>query len=368
MRSRKLIYIICLVVVILLNAFYDAPEMLVMFIIVAAVGLISWLIYAVSKSQIKLFCLFAEPKTNQGDVLVARLKLSNRFKIPMPWCRLRVNIEVNNNGGSDCYNMVMGENEEMGETILKVPMKHCGIVNLHIDRLICRDYMQIFSSTIRYNHTNQAVVFPELLQLDESTVRDIDNQEDYRLSYNETDNTELMELREYREGDVLSHIHWKLSAVADDYIIKQYGEEIEHHNYIIVDLENKDTDSFRDDLDLIYKAAYSMGNVYAQNGISASFLAWDSVKKNVHEGKFKNEQQLEQCMAELMSITCGNGSLDKLHDYVKERVEIEEQLYDGIIIITSSSSISEDYRVFNVKKDDLKEMLLDIAERNDRQF
>lgn len=367
MRSRKLIYIICLAAVVLLNAFYDEPEMLIMFIIVAAVGFISWLIYMLSKSQIKLFCLFAEPQINKGDVLVARFKMTNRFKIPMPWCILKVNVEVNNNGGNDFYNVIMGENVDMGETLLSIPMHHCGIVNLNIDSLICRDYMQIFSSAIRYNHVNHAVVFPKLVQLDERPFRHMDNEEDYRLAYNENDNTEFMELREYREGDVLSHIHWNLSAVADDYIIKQYGEEIERCNYIIVDLEKKDSDEFRDDLDLIYMAAYSIGNVYAESGISASFFAWNSAKNEVYEGTFKDRQELEQRLAELMGIACGGSSLDKLDMYVREKVEMEEW-NDSIIVITSSASISDDYRSFNVKKDDLKEMLFDIADRYDRQF
>lgn len=363
MRSRKFIYFICLAVVILLNAFYNEPEMLVMFIIIVTVVFVSWLIYMLSKSQLKLFCSFAEPKINKGEVFVVRLKMTNRFKAPVSWCTLSASVKVNNNGGSSFYNVLMGENEEMGETLLNIPIHHCGIVQLNIDRLICRDYLQIFSSTINYNHTNKAFVFPELVQLSEKPVRETDDEEDYRFSYNESDNTELMDLREYMEGDALSHIHWKLSAVADDYIIKQYGEEVERCNYIIVDLEKKDTDGFRDDLDLIYSAAYSIGNIYAESGINASFLAWDSEKKDIYEGTFKDREQLDFCMAELMDVACGNSALDRLDKYVKEKMDMEEQ-YDNVIVVTSSDSISDDYRSFNVKNGGLKEMLLDIAEKN----
>lgn len=365
MKSRKFIYIICLAVVILLNAFYNEPEMLVMFIIIVAVGFISWLIYMLSKSQIKLFCLFAEPKVNKGEALVARLKMTNRFKMPMPWCTLTVNVKVNNNGGSDSYKVLMGENEENGENLLNIPASHCGIVRLNIGGMVCRDYMQIFSSSINYKHTNHAVVLPELIQLSEKPVRNENDEENYKLSYNENDNTELMELREYREGDALNHIHWKLSAVADDYIIKQYGEEVERCNYVIVDLEEKSSESFRDDLDLIYSAAYSVGNIYAESGISASFLAWDSAKKNIYEGKFKDREQLDICIAELMSIKCGNGALDRLSEYAREKTDMAEH-YDNIIVVTSSDFISDDYMIFNVKNGDLKEMLSDIVESHDR--
>ncbi len=347
----------------MLNAFYNEPEMLVLFIIIASVGFISWFIYMLSNSQIKLFCFFTETDVNKGDTLTVRFKLTNKFRIPMPWCSLRAYIDINNNGGSDCYNVILEEKTDNDDTLLEIPMKHCGIVKLRIDRLICRDYMQIFSTSIKYNHTNYAVAFPELVELNEVMVRETESEEDYRFSYSETDNTEIMDFREYREGDVINHIHWKLSAVADDYIIKQYGEEIERYNYIIVDLEKKPQESFRDDLDLIYKAAYSIGNMYAENGIRASFLAWDSAKRNVYDGMFKDRQQLERCMTDLMKIACKDGSLDRLDGYIKEKTDVGNEWNDNRnIVITTSDIINDEYRIFNVKKDDLKEMLLDIAD------
>jgi len=363
MRSRKLIYIICLAVAVLLNAFYDAPEMLILFIIIVLVGLVSWFICMLSSSNIKLFCFFAENDVNKGDTLTVKFKLTNKFKIPMPWCSLSAYADINNNGGSGCYNVELAEKTDNGDTLLEIPMKHCGIVKLSIDRLICRDYMQIFSTSIKYNYTNYAVVFPELIELNEVMTKEAESEEDYRFSYSETDNTEIMDFREYREGDVINHIHWQLSAVADDYIIKQYGEEIERYNYIIVDLVKKPQEDFRDDLDLIYQAAYSIGNIYAKNGIRASFLAWDGAKRNVYDGMFKDSQQLERCMADLMKIECGDDSLDSLDRYIKDKAGIENEWNDNCnIIITTSDLTNDEYRIFNVKQDDLKEMLLDIAD------
>lgn len=46
----------------------------------------------------------------------------------------------------------------------------------------------------------------------------------------------MLDLREFADGDSVNKIHWKLSMNSDDFIVRQYGEEIEKRNTIYVDL------------------------------------------------------------------------------------------------------------------------------------
>lgn len=91
------------------------------------------------------------------------------------------------------------------------------------------------------------------LQKKDGSFRAVDyqNEEDeFVLSFEETDNTEVLDLREFADGDSVNKIHWKLSMNSDDFIVRQYGEEVEKRNTIIVDLTKVKTDKFRDKLDL----------------------------------------------------------------------------------------------------------------------
>ena len=60
--------------------------------------------------------------------------------------------------------------------------------------------------------------------------------QDYVFSYEPNDNTEVIDLRPYRQGDAINHIHWNLSTIGDDYIVKQYGSSIESKNIIVADI------------------------------------------------------------------------------------------------------------------------------------
>ena len=84
------------------------------------------------------------------------------------------------------------------------------------------DYIRFFSTTYDYNCIRKAIVFP---QKKDGSFRAVDyqNEEDeFVLSFEETDNTEVLDLREFADGDSVNKIHWKLSMNSDDFIVRQY--------------------------------------------------------------------------------------------------------------------------------------------------
>ena len=95
--------------------------------------------------------------------------------------------------------------------------------------------------------------------------------QDYVFSYEPNDNTEVIDLRPYRQGDAINHIHWNLSTIGDDYIVKQYGSSIESKNIIVADIIPVENEEDRYMLDKLYSALYSVGNVFAENGILSEF-------------------------------------------------------------------------------------------------
>ena len=96
---------------------------------------------------------------------------------------------------------------------------------------------------------------------------------------------------------------------SDDFIVRQYGEEVEKRNTIIVDLTKVKTDKFRDMLDLVYEAAYLLGLAYLEDGISARFVVWDGLEYDITSFDFDDEAGLEKALLEVMCIKCETDSL-----------------------------------------------------------
>ena len=73
----------------------------------------------------------------------------------------------------------------------------------------------------------------------------MEKQQEYRYSAVADDDSDILDLRAFRPGDNLNHIHWNLSLRTDDLIVRQYGEQIDVKKVILVDLSILNTAQYR---------------------------------------------------------------------------------------------------------------------------
>lgn len=364
MKRRKLLYAVCLSVTFTLNIFYDNAEIYLLFHMMAVMGIVTWVMYALSKIGLKLYCAQNSIVSNAKGSFPVTFRLNNRFPLRTAWCSLKGVSEMSNEGGEIQFKVGLSAflNKAKDKTVL-IPVQHYGVVNVYLEELDCRDFLGIFQKKYRYGYVRHTVVLPKLVYAEAVQPQNVLEEEDYRMTYQEVDSTEIIEFRNYRSGDPMHRIHWNLSAVSDDYIVKQYGEEIKHCAYILVDLDKRETEHFREELDWIYMAAYSVGNQYLLSGIRACFIAWDGTAKSIFEGEFADFDELNHCMAELMNIPCSDDSIDQMDAYIRTRNLQNYDTHHRMLLITASSIQTEMYEVFDVKEklpEQLREKLFDM--------
>ena len=103
---------------------------------------------------------------------------------------------------------------------------HCGLIEMGCIKLRIYDYLGIFSMSVPVKKKTTAIVIPEL-KPQESKMEQASKKEMEKISLDDygSDNTEIKELREYRQGDSLKRIHWKLSSKKKKLMVKEYSEE-----------------------------------------------------------------------------------------------------------------------------------------------
>ena len=307
MKKRVILYILSVIGIVILNCLYVNFEFMVMLVMVIVIPLFSYIIFSISKHGMKIFVKINNSVVSVGDNIDVRIIEGGNSLFGPPEGVLKAQIRYSNDGDTKQAEVEIGSGS-MRECSLDFKPKHIGIVNIYFTELKVTDYIRFFSTTYDYNCIRKAIVFP---QKKDGSFRAVDyqNEEDeFVLSFEETDNTEVLDLREFADGDSVNKIHWKLSMNSDDFIVRQYGEEVEKRNTIIVDLTKVKTDKFRDKLDLIYEAAYLLGLAYLEDGISARFVVWDGLEYDITSFDFddeadqyhdviykaKNEQEIQQ--------------------------------------------------------------------------
>lgn len=122
--------------------------------------------------------------------------------------------------------------------------KHYGVVGISIDKIKIYDYMKLFAFKIPFKYENEVYIFPQssssAMDLGGLKTDDDEGVGDMIASSFDKSRENVIDLREYRQGDHIKSIHWKLSARMDELMVKEYDELISAKILLFIDGTNTD--------------------------------------------------------------------------------------------------------------------------------
>lgn len=117
---------------------------------------------------------------------------------------------------------------------------YCGLLQIQLERLRAYDYFSLFFFQKRLSETMQVAVFPKRFaaKIDLSAWDGAGGQstEERTISRPGDAHYEIRQIREYRPGDSMRHIHWNLSAKTDQLWLKEYERETDSTAHMVLDI------------------------------------------------------------------------------------------------------------------------------------
>lgn len=112
-----------------------------------------------------------------------------------------------------------------------------GQYEIGVDCLYVYDFLRIFRVRVDIGVTETVSVLPRRLNLDMGLVgATSDSARKTRKDPNSYEKIEISDIREYRGGDALKSIHWKLSSKSEEFMVKNYDTGTSRETYIFCDL------------------------------------------------------------------------------------------------------------------------------------
>lgn len=174
------------------------------------------------------------------------------------------------------------------EEEVEIEVKHCGNIKITVKRAKIYDYLGIFSRVlVRNKKVNNIVVLPPLKEVyleDERFIAETDTDSGRYSPYKPgNDPSEVFAVRDYKEGDRLSQIHWKLSGKNSSLMVKEYSLPLTKSTVVFVDFcvtgEGKEK---LKKIDLLMQSVYSMAIALIEKEIPLRFYWY-----NNHENEMK---------------------------------------------------------------------------------
>jgi uncharacterized protein (DUF58 family) len=328
---RRLLYILAIIGAVVLNFMFVDYQFMLVLIMLVAVLVADYVIYrvilrkiSVSAENVDEYCTLGE-KVSVSFACWGKLTKKG-YKIPTGKCR--VGVTYSNDGEKVSAESVI--KPVGGHYSYKFKAEHVGIANVCVLKVTAMDYMKMFRKNVDCDYKRKLVVHPQLVDLTDSQHSVVEDIELIRQSFYENDNTEVVDLREYQQGDPLGRIHWKLSSLGEDFVVKQFGENVKCTVRIIVDL---DTENDRTLLDKIYAWSLSLGLLCVERGMSGEFIAWDAQYDDYVTLGFATADEAYVSMEKLYEVKTQAGSIKKL-----ERVFGEDA---RAIFVTADTVLSE---------------------------
>ncbi len=213
MLKNRVLYAVCLLaalVMVMWSWVWIAPLFL---LIALLLPLLSWALTGGLVRKIR-FDTVVPASVNRGEEL--NLVFADRSKSVIPDYMVRVEVEEYNGEISEWVaELDCGE-----KRAVKLETEHCGAVRCRVTDAYALDYLGLFRFRLFPPNDTVTVVMPAAVQPVPMPVLSQINHSSYRPKYG-GGFSEIHDMREYRPGDSMRDIHWKLSAKTDRLIVRE---------------------------------------------------------------------------------------------------------------------------------------------------
>lgn len=185
--------------------------------------------------------------------------------------------------------------------------KYCGTVEILLSEVRLYDYFGLTFRRINPDVSAAVTVLPEVFPIEIKLAESFgaDNVEDYAADRSGNDLSEVYEFAEYKSGDSLHRIQWKLSQKYGYLIVRNGSMPIEKSVMLIM------THSFAnpEKASAVAEAAVSLANSFCEAGISCKLMIKDS--DGFSECEIGNEDDLVVFLPKLLSVSPHGDLLDE---------------------------------------------------------
>jgi hypothetical protein len=247
MKEFRIFYSVIVFFVLVMCFVYQSRFMPLLLLILIICPILSFIVMLVNYIAVRLRVAPLEIVAEKHEECGIKLYLQNRFLFPVSPIRIIGDFQSHHeNETSFSKKILMTDVPPLSSSMVGLPFRlpFRGEYTIRIYELCVFDLLKLFKLRRRLNIQARLIVLPrEKTPVDSGREAEADVESPATIITNHRSNT-FNSLREYREGDSIRNIHWKLTAKQDELVIKQPEESLNNSAVIFNDFSFETDDNY----------------------------------------------------------------------------------------------------------------------------
>lgn len=262
---RWIQYLFLLAVLFAAYIFYYSYYLLILLVFFLMLPFLSYFFAKQTVAAVSLGIAMDKHECSVGEKERVRILVNNRSRFAA--VNLYINFQMENafHPNEEWYRVnvpVYGSGTL--ESVWELTSIYTGKIDICLREWYLQDILGLFLFRRSCQERESLYVLPELTPLSFDYSQDNVSMGDGEDAINRRgdDSSEILEIREYRAGDRIQRVHWKLTAKNDTLMVKEYGEFASRRIRIFIFLAKEWTQ----ELEAILQCAYSVCGYLTRSG------------------------------------------------------------------------------------------------------
>jgi len=242
-----IIYIVLVVYGCVFSVLYNEYQVLIMVVTIASIPVISLVVNAITMLFLTAEVRCEKQTVYKTDEIEFEIVITNKGILPISSARVRITYGLYHSKKRE-KKWIPFSIRARSEQVIRIKLKceHAGYLMVTCNRIQVYDFFKVFKVSKRSKASERVLVYPDVkmipLEVDEQRLYGNEEEDGFEQDMPGDDPSQVFDFREYREGDKLQRVHWKLSSKKNELIVREFSKPIIIHTGVLIDFcENKKT-------------------------------------------------------------------------------------------------------------------------------
>lgn len=236
-RPGVILYCFLLIFSVIFTQLLRNTASAVFFWFLILVPLLSFLLMLIGRACIQVYVSSNTNRCEKMTPVEYEIRIINASPFPLPFAEAVINLP-RTDGVRSLHQKLVLSLIPFGMHCIKntVQFRYRGLYEIGVQEIYLYDYLRMFRIRIDIDNYSNVTVLPRRLALDASAATAAsDIPSSLARMQNTQEQSEQANIRDYRMGDTMKSIHWKLSSKAQKLQVRDFNTNDDQHVYIFAD-------------------------------------------------------------------------------------------------------------------------------------